>query len=108
MSKNLMKGLAGQQYRPKKSNKSIRKIPFEKSKYYVDTSQKGAYPIQKINFDVPIRKDKVMNANIKANILDKEKMIELGFIEKTFHWELKEKVSYIDTMEEYLVITIGK
>lgn len=108
MSKKLMQGLAGQQYKPNKSNKKIKGVPFEKSRFYVDTSQKGVYPVQRINFDVPIRSDKVMNANIKANILDEDKMKELGFIEKPFHWELREKVSYIETMDEYLVVTIGK
>lgn len=68
----------------------------------------GSYRVDHINFDVPIRSDKVMNANIKAHIIDKEDMIELGFVERPFHWELKEKVSFIPTMEEYLVITIGK
>lgn len=105
-----MKGLAGQ-YNPNKdkdSNKKITMIPFEKSKHYVDTSQKGTYIVERINFDVPIRRDKVMNANIKANLLDSETMREIGFIEKPFHWELKEKVSYVDTMNEYLYITIGK
>lgn len=103
-----MRGLAGQQYKPNKSNKKVTKIPFEKSKHYVDTSQRGVYPIERINFDVPMRRDKVMNANIRANLLDDESMIRLGFVEKPFHWELKEKVSYLDTMKEYLYITIGK
>lgn len=68
----------------------------------------GSYRADPINFDVPIRSDKVMNANIEAHIIEKEKMIELGFIERQFHWELREKVSFIPSMEEYLIITIGK
>lgn len=68
----------------------------------------GSYRADHINFDVPIRSDKVMNANIEAHIIEKEKMIELGFIERQFHWELREKVSFIPSMEEYLIITIGK
>lgn len=104
----LMRGLAGQNYRPSKSNIKIKKIPYEKSKHYVDTSKRGIYRIERINYDVPMRKDKVMNANIKARVLSDEEMKSLGFIERPFHWELKEKVSHIETMDEYLVITIGK
>ena len=107
MKKPLMKGLAGQ-YRPNSSNIKIQKIPIEKSKHYVDTSQKGVYRIESINFDVPIRRDKVMNANIKAHILDEDKMREIGFVERTFHWEYEAKVSFIPSMEEYLKVTIGK
>src|SRR5699024_11971232 len=68
----------------------------------------GSYRADPINFDVPIRSDKVMNANIEAHIIEEEKMIELGFIERQFHWELREKVSFIPSMEEYLIRTIGK
>ena len=68
----------------------------------------GSYRADPINFDVPIRRDKVMNANIEAHIVEEEKMVELGFIERQFYWELREKVSFIPSMEEYLIITIGK
>lgn len=70
--------------------------------------RRGSYKAEKINFDVPLRGDKVMNANIEACLLSDEEMKSLGFVEKTFHWELKEKVSFIPTMEEYILITIGK
>lgn len=68
----------------------------------------GSYRADPINFDVPIRRDKVMNANIEAHILEDDIMKSLGFVERPFHWELKEKVSFIPSMEEYLIITIGK
>ena len=68
----------------------------------------GSYRADPINFDVPIRRDKVMNANIEAHILKDSIMKSLGFVERPFHWELKEKVSFIPSMEEYLIITIGK
>lgn len=68
----------------------------------------GAYRVTRINYDVPLRKDKVMNRNIKANILEKDKMIELGFVERNFYWEFHKKVSPVEDIEDYLMITIGK
>lgn len=67
-----------------------------------------SYRIDKINFDVPLRGDKLMNANIRAKILDDKEMLDLGFDERPFHWEYKKKVSFLPKMEEFLVVTIGK
>lgn len=68
----------------------------------------GSYRADPINFDVPIRSDRVMNANIKAHIVDRGMMDAIGFVERPFHWELRKKVSFIPTMQEYLIVTIGK
>lgn len=69
---------------------------------------KGGYRVDRINFDVPIRSDKVMNANIKAHILDDEEMARNWFKEFDGYWKLRKKVSPIPTMREYLIIKIDK
>lgn len=98
-----MEGLAGQN-RPQ-NNIKVRMV---KNKRKVDLSKDNAYKIEPVNFDVPIRKDKVMNANLKAKIINKEDMMKLGFIEQPFQWVLEKKVSHINTMEEYLIVRITK
>src|SRR5690606_34804452 len=103
MNRRLMEGLAGQN-RPQ-NNIKVRMV---KNKRKVDLSKDNAYKIEPVNFDVPIRKDKVMNANLKAKIINKEDMMKLGFIEQPFQWILEKKVSHINTMEEYLIVRITK
>lgn len=99
-----MKGLIGQMERHS---------PHRRGSYHIkhagiDEGIGGTYRVSRINYDVPLRKDKVMNKNIKANILEKDKMIKLGFVERNFYWEYHKKVSPVEDIEDYLMITIGK
>lgn len=99
----LMEGIIGQMSRTSHNKGSyLIKDPFE------NDSDMKSYRLDKINFDVPLRGDKLMNANIKAEILNKDEMFRLGFEERPFHWEYKVKVSFLPKMEEYLLVTIGK
>lgn len=104
----LMKNLIGQS-----SHKKVGKTQSDGSSYrivepYTNSPDMKTYRLDTINFDVPIRGDKVMNANIKANILSDEEMLSLGFKERSFYWEYKELVSFLPGMEEYLRVNIGK
>lgn len=101
-----MKNILGQMNLDKKYNH--KKGSYRIEDPFSNSSYGKSYRIESINFDVPIRGDKVMNANIKANILSDEEMLELGFLERPFYWEYRERVSFLDGMREYLVITIGK
>lgn len=104
MNKPLMKGLVGQNNN-KNSNIKVRWVPNTNK---ADTSKKGVYKLEPVNYEVPIRRDKVMNANIKANILSDEEMIEFGFTGNSLYWAFEEKVSHIESMEEYLIVEIRK
>lgn len=99
-----MKGLVGQSRKPK-TNVESKLVP---NKRKADLSKDGVYRVGVINYDVPMRKDKVMNANIKAHVLSDEKMIELGFVERPFQWVLSKLISHVKTMEEYLIVEISK
>lgn len=99
-----MKGLIGQMEKPS---------PHRRGSYFIkhagiDKGIGGAYRVSRINYNVPLRKDKIMNKNIKAHILDESRMIELGFVERNFYWEYHKKVSPVDDIDDYLMITIGK
>lgn len=99
-----MKDIIGQMNSEKSHNKGSY---FIKDPFVNDPDLK-TYRIDSINFDVPLRGDKLMNANIKAKVLSPEEMIDAGFEERPFHWEYRKKVSFLPTMEDYLIITIGK
>lgn len=105
--KPLMKGLAGQNYKPK-TNKRIKKIPYEKTKHFVDVDNRQGYRVERINFNVPLRGDKVFNTNIKANILEGKKMLELGFKEYHWYWELRRDVTPVEGVSEIMVLRIKK
>lgn len=100
-----MRGLVGQPA-PKEPHRKIISIPIEETKNYIDLSKGGAYKIYNIDYDIPKRGEKSMNANIRGHILDEDTMKDLGFIKRRNKWVFKEKVSHIDTMEEYLVVTV--
>lgn len=99
----LMEGIIGQMSRTSHNKGSyLIKDPFE------NDSDMKSYRLDKINFDVPLRGDKLMNANIGAQLLEDEEMRDMGFLERPFHWEYRKKISFLSGMEEYLVVTIGK
>lgn len=103
-----MKNLIGQSSHKRNNNVDWHKTSYRIDKPYTNSSDMKTYRLDTINFDVPIRGDKVMNANIEADILSDEEMLSLGFKERPFHWEYKEKVSFLPGMEEYLRVNIGK
>lgn len=99
----LMKGIIGQM-----SGKSHNKGSYLIKDPFKNDEGMKSYRLDKINFNVPLRGDKLMNANIEARILNDDEMISLGFEERPFHWEYRKKVSFLPKMEEFLVVTIGK
>ena len=104
--KPLMKNIIGQM-----DNKGVNH--YSKGSYAIkdpfsNEPDMKSYRVDRINFKVPLRGDKLMNANIGAQLLEDEEMRDMGFLERPFHWEYRKKISFLSGMEEYLVVTIGK